>query len=105
MERTAGHERGEKKERGKAQERKPDRLGRQEEKPRRGSENVVESGVGATRTLCPNGATECDVSGLRATRRTYTVDTSQTKGILSFVGKWEKDESKRRGKNESRKER
>lgn len=79
---------------------------RQEEETRRESENATAADVGVTRTVCPNGATECDVSGLRATRRTYTVDTLQTKGILSFVREWEKDENKRRGKNEShRKER
>lgn len=47
--------------------------------------------VGPTRTPRTNGATECDVSGLRATRRTCTADTSQTKGrAVSLLGSWKK---------------
>lgn len=60
----------------------------------RGGENTVASDVSATRTLRQNGATECDVSGLRATRRTCNVDTSQTKGVPSLFGKREKDDEK-----------
>lgn len=67
---------------------------RQEEEPRRvllrGGENTVASDVSATKMPCQNGATECDVSGLRTTRRTCTVDTSQTKGILSLLARGKK---------------
>lgn len=69
-------------------------LSRQEEESRRallrGGENATASDVGATKTPGPNGATECDVSGLRATRRTCTVDTSQTKGVPSLFGSGKK---------------
>lgn len=83
-------------------------LDRQEEEPRRallrGGENTVASDVGATKMPRQNGATECDVSGLRTTRRTYTVDTSQTKGILSLLasGKKTKEDDKERTKASER---
>lgn len=79
-------------------------LDRQEEEPwpvlLRGGENTVESNVGATKMPHQNGATECDVSGFRTTRRTCTVDTSQTKGILSLLasGKKMKEDDKERTK-------
>lgn len=83
-------------------------LDRQEEEPRRvllrGGENTVASDVGATKMPRQNGATECDVSGLRTTRRTCTVDTSQTKGILSLLasGKKTKENDEERTKASER---
>lgn len=69
-------------------------LSRQEEESRRallrGGESAMESGVCTTRMPRPNGATECDVSGLHATRRTCTVDTSQTKGVPSLLASGKK---------------
>lgn len=64
----------------------------------RAGENATVLDVGATRTPRQNGATECDVSGLRATRETCSVDTSQTKGILSLLASGKKT----RGENEER---
>lgn len=43
--------------------------------------------VSVTRTPRQNGATECDVSGLRATRRTCTADTLQTEGVHCLAWK------------------
>jgi len=83
-------------------------LDRQEEEPwrvlLRGGENTVESNIGATKIPHQNGATECDVSGFRTTRRTCTVDTSQTKGILSLLtsGKKMKEDDEERMKASKR---
>jgi len=83
-------------------------LSRQEEEsrraPLRGGESATASGVGATRTPRPNGATECDVSGLRATRRTCSVDTSQTKGVPSLLasGKKTREDDEERTKASER---